>query len=125
MGEKALQVSVYPFGVDSAWITSTNALSFLNSYKMKQSILYGLAHMYFGIVLSGCNHSYFGEGWRICCETIPQIFFPSSIFGYLGVLILVKWCLRTEALPSLLTTLTDMILNPFSLDKRDQLFPFQ
>lgn len=125
VGEKAIQVSVYPFGVDSAWITSTNALSFLNSYKMKQSILYGLAHMYFGIVLSGFNHSYFGEGWRIWCETIPQILFLSSIFGYLGVLILMKWCLRTEAHPSLLTTLIDMILNPFSLDKRDQLFPFQ
>lgn len=119
------QSGVYPFGIDWAWLHSPSALSFLNSYKMKQSILFGLMHMYFGIFLAAANHWHSGKRMNILYENIPQALFLSSIFGYLGFLILYKWTVPSENHPSLLTVLIDMVLNPLHLRKKDQLFSHQ
>lgn len=49
----------YPFGVDPAWHGSRSELPFLNSLKMKMSILLGVAQMNLGIILSYCNAKFF------------------------------------------------------------------
>lgn len=49
----------YPFGVDPAWHGSRSELPFLNSLKMKMSILIGVAQMNLGIILSFFNALYF------------------------------------------------------------------
>nr|GMD08658.1 V-type proton ATPase subunit A3 [Ipomoea batatas] len=55
----------YAFGVDPAWHGTRSELPFLNSLKMKLSILLGVAQMNLGIILSYFNAQYFRSGVNI------------------------------------------------------------
>ncbi|KAJ9704218.1 hypothetical protein PVL29_002676 [Vitis rotundifolia] len=55
----------YPFGVDPAWHGSRSELPFLNSLKMKMSILIGVAQMNLGIILSYFNAKFFQNSLNI------------------------------------------------------------
>lgn len=57
----------YPFGVDPSWRGSRSELPFLNSLKMKMSILFGVAQMNLGIILSYFNARYFSNSLDIKC----------------------------------------------------------
>ncbi len=49
----------YPFGVDPVWHGSRSELPFLNSMKMKMSILMGITQMNLGVILSWWNAKFF------------------------------------------------------------------
>ena len=55
----------YPFGVDPAWHGTRSELPYLNSLKMKMSILLGVAQMNLGIILSFFNAKFFGSAVNI------------------------------------------------------------
>lgn len=55
----------YPFGVDPKWHGTRSELPFLNSLKMKMSILLGVAQMNLGIALSYFNAKFFGDDLNI------------------------------------------------------------
>uniref|UniRef100_A0A1I7ZBV1 V-type proton ATPase subunit a n=1 Tax=Steinernema glaseri TaxID=37863 RepID=A0A1I7ZBV1_9BILA len=81
----------YLFGVDPIWNLAKNRLNFLNSMKMKMSVIIGVAQMTFGIFLSAFNHSHFKSPIDFFTSFIPQLVFLSSIFIYLCVQIILKW----------------------------------
>ena len=49
----------YGFGVDPTWRGTKTELPYLNSLKMKMSILIGVVHMNLGILMSLFNNNYF------------------------------------------------------------------
>jgi V-type H+-transporting ATPase subunit a len=63
----------YPFGVDPVWHGTKAELPFLNSMKMKMSILMGVVHMNLGIIMSLYNNLYFRDRLSTLCEFVPQV----------------------------------------------------
>jgi len=118
----------YPFGVDPAWKGAKNELMYYNSIKMKLSIIFGVVHMVFGILLSSLNGIYFKKPYNIWFEFVPQLTFMLSIFGYMVFLIFFKWSYEfSEPMnaPGLLNLMINMFLKPFALQPIDDLFPGQ
>ncbi|CAL7940227.1 unnamed protein product [Xylocopa violacea] len=81
----------YPIGMDPVWQLAENKIIFLNSYKMKISIIFGVIHMLFGVVIGLWNHLYFKRKLNITCEFIPQIVFLIFLFLYMVLLMFIKW----------------------------------
>ncbi|KDD73719.1 V-type ATPase, partial [Helicosporidium sp. ATCC 50920] len=104
----------YPFGVDPAWHGTRTELPFLNSVKMKMSIVMGVVQMNAGIVMSYLNQRYFGDALSTVCEFVPQVIFLNSLFGYLVVLIVAKWV--TGSVVDLYHVLIYMFLSPGNVD---------
>lgn len=110
----------YPFGVDPVWQVAENKIVFLNAFKMKLSIILGVTHMLFGIVLSYKNHKYFQRPLDIFTEFIPQTVFLMCLFGYMALLMFHKWVTyyatddpveySEYCAPSILITFINMIL---------------
>ena len=81
----------YVFGVDPAWQAASNKIIFLNGYKMKISLIFGLIHMVFGVTLSAWQKVLKRKYAEIFVEFIPQLVFLVFIFCYLIFLIFFKW----------------------------------
>lgn len=104
----------YPFGIDPIWNLASNKLTFLNSYKMKMSVILGIVHMIFGVILSLFNHIYFRRTLNIILQFIPEMIFMLSLFGYLVFMIIFKWCRydahTSQKAPSILIHFIGMFL---------------
>ncbi|KAG5566807.1 hypothetical protein RHGRI_002373 [Rhododendron griersonianum] len=113
----------YPFGVDPSWRGSRSELPFLNSLKMKMSILLGVTQMNLGIILSYFNARFFHNSLDFRYQFLPQMIFLNSLFGYLSMLIVIKWCTGSQA--DLYHVMIYMFLSPFEDLGDNQLFPGQ
>ena len=87
---------VYPFGADPIWKTSANELLFFNSMKMKMSVILGITQMIFGVCLRGINALYFRSYLDLFSEFLPMIIFAGSLFGYMVLLIFIKWSINWD-----------------------------
>ncbi|XP_069768333.1 V-type proton ATPase 116 kDa subunit a 3-like isoform X2 [Narcine bancroftii] len=105
---------VYPFGIDPIWHLAVNRLSFLNPFKMKMSVILGVVHMSFGVVLGMFNYLYFGTWPYVLLVFLPELVFLLALFGYLVVLIVYKWMAfgasASRSAPSILIHFIDMFL---------------
>ncbi|XP_022085666.1 V-type proton ATPase 116 kDa subunit a-like isoform X2 [Acanthaster planci] len=114
----------YPYGLDPIWQLSENKLNFLNPFKMRLSIIFGVLHMMFGIFLSLFNHINRREYSRIFLEFIPQVLFLGLIFGYLVALVFVKWLTydarSSEDAPSII----NMFIFMFLVSNKPELYMF-
>lgn len=88
---KSLNKCNYPLGIDYIWSTSINENQFLNSFKMKTSIVIGVIHMSFGLIFSGLNDLHFGHFSDFFLEFLPKLIFFWSTFGYMVFCIFYKW----------------------------------
>ena len=83
--------SVYPIGFDPVWSIAENELDFINSFKMKFSIVIGIIQMILGLVLKAYNAIYFKNQLDLHYMFLPMIVFTSCLFVYMVLLIVVKW----------------------------------
>jgi len=104
---------VYPFGMDPKWYVASNELTFFNSLKMKTSVILGVAQMLAGIVLRGMNAAYFNNYTDFIFEFVPQLVFMSLLFGYMNVMIFIKWGTDWSADPSKAPSIINLLMNIF------------
>uniref|UniRef100_A0A673LDP3 V-type proton ATPase subunit a n=1 Tax=Sinocyclocheilus rhinocerous TaxID=307959 RepID=A0A673LDP3_9TELE len=104
----------YPFGVDPIWGLANNHLTFLNSYKMKMSVIIGVIHMTFGVCLSLFNYIHFRDISSVFLVLIPELCFMLCLFGYLIFMVIYKWVvygpMTSDSAPSILIHFIDMFL---------------
>jgi len=81
----------YPLGFDSTWFMAREEVGFMNSFKMKLSIIVGVIHMMVGIFLKAMNSVYFRNWVDLFFEFVPQFIFMAVTFGYMCVAIIIKW----------------------------------
>eukprot|EP00188_Purpureofilum_apyrenoidigerum_P002961 Plantae.Rhodophyta-Purpureofilum_apyrenoidigerum.ctg30035.p1 GENE.Plantae.Rhodophyta-Purpureofilum_apyrenoidigerum.ctg30035~~Plantae.Rhodophyta-Purpureofilum_apyrenoidigerum.ctg30035.p1 ORF type:complete len:886 (-),score=191.27 Plantae.Rhodophyta-Purpureofilum_apyrenoidigerum.ctg30035:108-2441(-) len=128
-------LSPYPLGFDPVWKSSPNALLFFNSYKMKLSIVLGVTQMLLGIFLSYVNARFFRDPLDIWYVFVPQMIFMNAIFGYLVVLILLKWTTNWNSYacvsgpgcepPDLKAVLIGMFMSPGNVPPKLRLYEGQ
>ncbi|XP_060525771.1 V-type proton ATPase 116 kDa subunit a 1 isoform X2 [Cylas formicarius] len=83
----------YFIGVDPAWQVSKNKIIFLNSFKMKLSIIFGVTHMIFGVVVSTFNFVHFRKYSSIVLEFLPQVLLLIFLFLWMVVMMFMKWAM--------------------------------
>lgn len=98
-------------------------------YKMKVSIVFGVAQMTLGLCCSLVNHIYYKDRRSIWFGFVPEVCFFLSIFGYLVFMIFAKWATdwvgEAKRPPSLLNTLIAMFMSPGSYKEEDRIFAGQ
>ena len=113
----------YPFGIDPAWDVSSNQLIYVNSMKMKISVLFGVVQMLLGIGLKFSNSIYFKNWLDLIFECVPQLLFMLTFFGYMDWMIMYKWVSGTDLSPGLIDTMITMGLTGGGV--KTALFPGQ
>jgi len=117
---KQLPDCTYKAGIDPVWYSAKNELQFMNSLKMKLSVILGVAQMSIGIILKGANAIFFRDKTALLHEFLPQLILLLSLFGYMDLLIVLKWLTNytgheSEA-PSIISTMINLALKGGQID---------
>ena len=62
---------VYPIGIDPTWYLAHNELTYMNSLKMKISVILGVMQMSLGVTMKAFNAAYFQNKLDFLCEFVP------------------------------------------------------
>lgn len=98
------------------WKGSPNELDYYNSFKMKFAIILGISQMSLGVFLSAFN------AWQqrpllkwlnLLTQFVPQVIFLWSIFGYMCVLIVIKWSVNWDEHGGSPDLILNVIINMF------------
>jgi len=100
----------YPFGLDWAWHGASNELLYVNSLKMKLSVLFGVLQMTVGLILRWSNAFYEKNMTDFLCECIPMMIFMLCFFGWMDCMILYKWVHPIDNPPSIINSLICMAM---------------
>jgi len=98
----------YPFGVDPAWHGSQNELIYMNSLKMKISVILGVCQMSVGLMLRFANALYDSNMLDFVCECCPMMVFMLFFFGFMDYMILFKWVTAMDNPPSIINSMIAM-----------------
>ncbi|XP_048467726.1 V-type proton ATPase 116 kDa subunit a 2-like [Rhincodon typus] len=109
------------------WNLASNRLSFLNSFKMKMSVILGIIHMTFGVILGVFNHLHFKKKFNIYLVFIPELLFMMCLFGYLVFMIIYKWLAYSAANSDLAPSILIHFINMFVMQRNQdaKLYPGQ
>lgn len=132
-------IDPYIFGLDPTWQLANNKIIFLNSFKMKVSIIFGVVHMIFGVCMCVVNFVHFRTPISIFLEFVPQILFLVLLFAYMVFMMFLKWILFSAhptddkysptCAPSILNMFINMMLfknSPAQFPQCDEfMFPHQ
>ena len=108
---------MYGFGFDPVWMASSQDITVSNSFKMKISVILGVAHMSLGIFLKAFNAHHYGKPYDIYHEFLPQILLLWALFGFMDFLIIQKWLTdwdsmgETARAPGIVNLVIGMFLN--------------
>lgn len=112
---------MYSIGVDPTWYRSSNELTFVNSMKMKISVIFGVAQMSLGILMKAFNAVHFGRPIDFIFEFIPQLTLLTCLFGWMDFLIIAKWVQfwpnGAARAPNIISVMINMFLNFGAVDK--------
>lgn len=61
---------------------------------MKLSVIVGVVHMLFGILMKGVNTIHFGNYLDFLFDFLPQLLFMIVTFGYMSLAIIMKWLIN-------------------------------
>lgn len=100
----------YPFGIDWKWKGTENELIFMNSFKMKLSVLMGVLQMTVGLFLRFSNAIHFGSARDLICECVPMLMFMLCFFGWMDFMILYKWTHPVNDPPNIVNSLICMAM---------------
>lgn len=105
---------VYPIGIDPVWFISSQEINYYNSFKMKLAVILGVIHMTFGIFLKALNNIHDQSPMDFFFEFLPQVLFMIFTFGYMIILIFLKWAFDWSSdfskAPSIITIMIDIPL---------------
>lgn len=69
--------------------------------------------MIIGIICRGLNYLYFNQNFDFFIEFVPQIIFMTILFGYMAIMIFIKWSVNwpeigVDKAPSIITLFMSM-----------------
>ena len=105
---------VYKFGVDPIWYAAKEEITYLNSFKMKTSVIFGVWQMSMGTFIKGMNAVYNGHWIELIFVVFTQMTLLMALFGLMDTMIVVKWLTdwdaRGESAPAIIQFMITMFI---------------